>query len=173
METVGRHHDPFTSMAHFARPVPGNAYAQPLTDWPAAIMAGAIGAVAGYNLLVLLTFPLAAAAAYLLARHLALPPPFALIAGVAFAFAPFHLAQAAYHAHVAQTHWIALYLLALWRALDRGTPAAMLWLAAAVAGVTLSNFYGGLIAALVTPVAAAGYWAPGRRAAGAGHRLWL
>jgi hypothetical protein len=159
METVGRHHDPFTAMAHFARPTPGNAYAQPLTDWPAAVMARALGAVAGYNFLVLLTFPLAAAATYLLARHLAIPHAFAVVAAMAFAFAPFHLAQAAYHPHIAQTQWIPLFLLALWRGLDRGTPGAMAWLALALAGVVLSNFYGGLVVAAVTPAAAFAYWA--------------
>lgn len=173
METVGRHHDPFTVMAQLAQPAVASPYAQPVTDVPGRLMVRALGPVAGYNLLVLLTFPLAASAAYLLARHLTLPPPFALIAGVAFAFAPFHLAQAAYHVHVAQTQWIALYLLALWRALDRGAPAALLWLAAAIVGVTLSNFYGSLIAAVITPIAALGYWAVLRHTAGAGRHLSL
>lgn len=159
METVGRHHDPFTSMSHFAAPATGGAYAQPVTDGPGRWFARLFGSVAGYNLMVLITFPLSAAAAYLLARQLAIAPAFALIAALAFAFAPFHLAHAAYHVHVAQTQWIALYLLALWRALDRGTGRALTLLAGAVAGVTLSNFYGGLVAAVVTPVAAVGYFA--------------
>ena len=159
METVGRHHDPFTSMAHFATPISGNAYAQPVTDWPAAVMARLMGAVAAYNVLVLLTFPFAAAATYLLARHLAIPHVFAVVAAIAFAFAPFHVAQAAYHPHIAQTQWIPLFLLALWQGLDRGTARAMAWLAMVLVAVVLSNLYGGLIVAAVTPAAALGYWA--------------
>ena len=162
MDIVGRHHDPFTSMAHFAQPISGSPYAQPLTDWPGALITAAIGPVAGYNFLVLLTFPLAAAATYLLARHLAIPHVFSLVAAIAFAFAPFHLAQAAYHPHIAQTQWIPLFLLALWRGLDRSTLGAMAWLALAVAGVALSNLYGGLMAAVIAPVALVAYWTSSR-----------
>lgn len=158
MEIVGRQPDPFTAMAQFARPLTMGLYTQPATDVPGAVLARAAGPVAAYNWLILLTFPLSAAAAYLLARHLAIPVAGSLFAALAFAFSPFHLAHAAYHPHVAQVQWIPLYLLALWRCLDRATAAAAGLLAAAIAGVTLSNFYGGLIAAVLTPVAVAAYW---------------
>ena len=85
---------------------------------------------------------------------------------MAYAFSPFHLAHAAYHPHIAQTQWVPLYLLALWRCLDDASPAAVGFLAAATLAVTLSNFYGGLIAAVITPVAVArvlARHAPGER----------
>src|SRR6188472_3616879 len=44
-------------------------YLQPLTDLPGRALARVLGPVAAYNALILITFPLAAAAAYLLARH--------------------------------------------------------------------------------------------------------
>ncbi len=157
-EIVGRHHDPFTVMEQFERPVSLGVYAQPITDISGALLARVSGAVAAYNWLVLLTFPLSAAAAYLLARHLALSPAAAAVAAMAYAFSPFHVAHAAYHPHIAQTQWLPLYLLALWRCLDRASPGAIACLAAATAAVTLSNFYGGLIAAVITPVAIAAYW---------------
>ena len=130
--------------------------------------------MAAYNWLVLLSFPLSAAAAYLLARHLALSPAGATVAAMAYAFSPFHLAHAAYHPHIAQTQWVPLYLLALWRCLDNASPVAVGFLGAATVAVTLSNFYGGLIAAVITPVAVAAYWLVTRRArhaidAPAGH----
>ncbi len=158
MEIVGRHHDPFTVMEQFERPVSLGVYSQPITDVTGALLERVSGAVAAYNWLVLLTFPLSAAAAYLLARHLALSPTAAAIAAMAYAFSPFHVAHAAYHPHIAQTQWLPLYLLALWRCLDRASPGAIAFLAAATAAVTLSNFYGGLIAAVITPVAIAAYW---------------
>ena len=114
--------------------------------------------MAAYNWLILLSFPLAAVAAYLLARHLALSRSAATIAALAYAFSPFHLAHAAYHPHIAQTQWLPLYLLALWRCLDAATPAAVAFLGLATLAVTLSNFYGGLIAAVITPAAVAAYW---------------
>src|SRR5204863_4454180 len=133
-------------------------YSQPITDLTGAAIARFTGAVSAYNWLVLLSFPLSAATAYLLARHLALRPAAALFAALLFAFSPFHLAHAAYHPHIAQTQWLPLYLLALWRCMDDATWIAMGFLAVATAAVTLSNFYGGLIAAVITPVAIGGYW---------------
>jgi hypothetical protein len=165
MEIAGRHHDPFTAMRQFDGPIAAGVYSQPITDIPGALLARAFGPVAAYNWLVLLTFPLSAIAAFLLARYLGLSPPGAAVAALAYAFSPFHLAQAAYHPHIAQTQWVPLYLLALWRCLDHASPAAVLLLGAAAAAVTLSNFYGGLIAAVMTPVAVAAYWlAAGRTA---------
>jgi hypothetical protein len=158
MEIVGRHHDPFTVMKQAGGPPSVGVYSQPVTDTAGALLARVSGVVAGYNWLVLISFPLAAAAAYLLARHLLLSPAGATVAALAFAFSPFHLAHAAYHPHIAQIQWIPLYVLALWRCLDLATPAAAGFLGAAAIAVTLSNFYGGLIAAVITPVAAGAYW---------------
>jgi hypothetical protein len=158
MEIVGRHYDPFTVMEQFGRPLSVGVYSQPVTDITGALLARISGAVAAYNWLVLLTFPLSAAATYLLARYLALSHAGATAAAMAYAFSPFHLAQAAYHPHIAQTQWLPLYLLALWRCLDAASPLAVGFLGAATLAVTLSNFYAGLIAAVITPVAVAAYW---------------
>ena len=158
MEIVGRHHDPFTVMQQFERPIAIGVYTQPVTDIAGALLARLSGAVAAYNWLVLLSFPLSAAAAYLLARHLTLSPAGATVAAMAYAFSPFHLAHAAYHPHIAQTQWVPLYLLALWRCLDKASPAAVGFLGAAAIAVTLSNFYAGMIMAVITPVALAAYW---------------
>jgi hypothetical protein len=161
MEIVGRHHDPFTVMEQFGRPISVGVYTQPVTDITGALLARVSGAVAAYNWLVLLSFPLSAAAAYLLARHLALSSAGATVAAMAYAFSPFHVAHAAYHPHIAQTQWLPLYLLALWRCLDAASPVAVGFLGAATMAVTLSNFYAGLIAAVITPVAVAAYWLAG------------
>jgi hypothetical protein len=175
MEIAGRHHDPFTVMQQFERRPGLNTYFQPVSDVPGALLARVAGPVAAYNWLVLLSFPLSAVAAYLLARHLALSRAAALVAAMAYTFSPFHLAQAAYHPHIAQTQWIPLYLLALWRCLDDASAAAIAFLAAATALVALSNFYGGFIAAVITPVAAGAYYCivTRRRDAGALRRLGI
>ncbi len=171
-DIVGRHHDPFTVMQQFSTPWSLGMYWQPVTDLTGAAIARVTGSVAAYNWLVLLTFPFAALAAYLLARHLEVPWPGALLAALLFAFSPFHIAQAAYHPHIAQTQWLPLYLLALWRCLDDASPVALAWLGAAAVAVTLSNFYGGLIAAVITPIAIASYWlARGRVRPGAARHV--
>src|SRR5476649_1953358 len=131
MEIVGRHHDPFTVMEQLGRPISVGVYSQPVTDVAGALLAHISGVVAAYNWLVLLSFPLSAAAAYLLARYLTLSPAGATVAAMAYAFSPFHLAHAAYHPHIAQIQWMPLYLLALWRCLDDGSVLSIGFLGAA------------------------------------------
>ncbi|MHB8837202.1 MAG: hypothetical protein ACYC9Y_16045 [Candidatus Methylomirabilia bacterium] len=169
-EIVGRNHDPFTVMQQFLRPISLGLYSQPVTDAVGALFARLMHPVAAYNLLTLLSFPLSAASAFLLGRHLALSPGGAALTALVYAFSPFHLAQAAYHVHIAQTQWFPLYLLALFRCLDEPAPRAVGLLAVATACVTLSNFYGGLIAAVITPVAIAAYWLGRAKAGGRSTR---
>jgi hypothetical protein len=163
MDIVGRHHDPFTAMTLFEHPSSAGVYSQPVTDLAGAGLTRVTGPVAAYNWLVLLSFPLSAVAAYLLARHLALSRGAATFAALAFAFSPFHLAHAAYHPQVAETPWIPFYLFALWRLIDEASVARVALVVVATATVTLSNFYGGHIAAVITPVATGMYWAATRR----------
>src|SRR6187399_2907600 len=158
VETVGRHYDPFVVMQQFALGGARGIARQPLVDDLGAWLARGIGPVAAYNLIVLVTFPATAAATYALARFLTGVHRSSLVAALAFAFAPVHVAHAAYHPHIAQVQWIPLYLLALFAAIDRPSSRRLAWLAAAVAALVLSNYYGALIGALVTPVAIVAYW---------------
>ncbi len=157
-EIVGRHHDPFTVMYQMAGTGPPMPYVQPVTDVVGWLLARALDPVAAYNVVILATFPLTAAATYLLARYVRLPHFAALAAALFFAFAPVHVAHAAYHPHIAQVQWLPLYLLALFAMVDRPSPWRALGLAGAIAALALSSFYLGLIGMVVTPVALAGYW---------------
>lgn len=162
MDIVGRHYDPFAVMAQMRVPLGHAIFLQPVTDIPAALLSRLLGPVAAHNGIVLATFPLSAASAYLLARYLALSPVAAGVAALAYAFSPFHFAHAAYHLHVAQTQWIPLYLLALLHSLSGASAGRVAWLAAATIAVSLSNYYGGLIAAMITPFAILGHWLSNR-----------
>ena len=132
-------------------------YLQPLTDLPGQALARLIGPVAAYNLLVLLSFPLSAAAAYLLARYVLASHLAAVVAGLAYAFLPFHVMQAGGHPHVAQTQWLPLYLLALWAHVDRPGFTRALLLLAAAAAASLADFYSGFIIAALSPIALLAY----------------
>ena len=157
-EIVGRHHDPYTVMQQFAgAPVPA-PYLQPATDWPGRALAGLVSPVAAFNILVLWTFPLTAAFTYLLAHAITRSVPAAAVAGLLSAFAPFHVAHAAYHPHVAQVQWIPLYFFALWRCLHGLTASRAAALAASLGLVVLSNFYGGFIALTMTLAALPLFW---------------
>jgi hypothetical protein len=158
VESVGRHHDPFTFMRQLVEPQPLGVYSQPLTDIPASWLAAIAGPVAAYNAIVLVTFPLAALCAFLLGRHLTLSRTAAGAAALIFAFSPFHLAQAAYHPHIAQVQWLPLYLLALLKCLDLWSGGRALALVLATMAVVASNLYGGFIAAVITPIVVGAYW---------------
>lgn len=157
-EIVGRHHDPYTVMQQFGgAPVPA-PYLQPATDWLGRALAGIISPVAAFNVLVLWTFPLTAAFTYLFAYEVTRSVPASAMAGLLCAFAPFHLAQAAYHPHIAQVQWIPLYFFALWRCLHGMTAARAATLAASLSLVVLSNYYGGFIALTMTLAALPLFW---------------
>jgi hypothetical protein len=157
-EIVGRHHDPFTVMQQFAGAPVGALYLQPVTDWPGRILGRVLSPVAAFNFVVLATFPLAALFAYLLAIELTASRFASVVAAVAFAFSPFHVAHAAYHPHIAQVQWIPLFLLAVWRCVHGFTLRRALFLIVASGLVALSNFYGGLIAAAVAPAVVVLWW---------------
>lgn len=174
-EIVGRHHDAYTMIRLFEKPGTGRIR-QPATDLFGNLAARFIGGVATVNLIVLASFPLAALFAYLLARHLGAGPVVGGVAAMIYAFSPLHLAHAAYHPHIVQTQWIPLYLLALWRCLDRWSPGRAALLLAAGALMALTNFYAAFFGGLLTPIALAAYWlaAPGgRRSAPALRRTLL
>jgi hypothetical protein len=152
-EIVGRHHDPFTVMHQFQNGGVGAAYWQPVTDQLGAVLASGVGPVAAYNVIVLLSIPLSAGLAYALGRFLGISRLGSSVAAFAYAFAPIHLAHAGYHAHIAQTQWLPLFLLALWACLDRPSVRRGALLVAAGACLAASSFYNGLIALVVAPVA--------------------
>ncbi|MDH3745473.1 MAG: hypothetical protein OES47_10275 [Acidobacteriota bacterium] len=158
-EIVGRHADPFIVIQQLENPRGPGVFTQPATDYLGAVIAALTGdGVVAYNALVLLSFPLACLFAYLLALRLAGSKSVAWLTGLAYGFAPYHVAHSAYHPHGAQTQWLPLYLLALWLCLGRATAGRLGLLVLSTALVVLSNFYHGLIAATLTPVALLGFW---------------
>src|SRR4051795_10817966 len=99
--------------------------------------AGAIGsgphaAIVRYDLLFLLAYAVAFLGAYLLARELGAGRAGAMVAGTAFAYAPWRLEQDG-HLHVLSSGGIALALALLVRGYRRGRPGLVLagWLVAA------------------------------------------
>jgi hypothetical protein len=155
---VGRHHDPFTVMRQFGGEPVSLLYLQPATDWPGRALAALVPPVAAYNLVVLITFPLAALTAFVFARRVTGDAAAAALAGLAFAFAPFHVAHAAYHPHIAQVQWIPLFLVALWQGVHRATSWRVACLVAAAVVAVLSNTYNVLLLAVVAPGAALVFW---------------
>jgi hypothetical protein len=96
----------------------------------------AIGPIAGYNLLILSSFPLTAWATFLLVRRLGFDALASAFAGLAFVFSPYHIEKAMGHGN--QTHMelivLTLYFLVRWRQTGRLRDAAF---AGVMAGLQL------------------------------------
>jgi hypothetical protein len=157
-EILGRYADAYALIEQFAGGPQAQFYAQPLVDLPGRALAQLVSPVFAFNALVLLSFPLTAMATYALARYLYDSHGGALVAGLAFAFAPVRLAQAAYHADLTQTFWIPVYLLALIACIDRVTVLRALSLAVTTVTLALSSYYWGLFGAVLTPVVLIAFW---------------
>jgi hypothetical protein len=104
-----------------------------LPFWPLHAL---FGPVVGWNLFLLLAYLAAGAFAYLWLRELRLPAGAALVGGLAFALAPYRVAQSAGHLRGPVS---ALLPLALW-ALERSRRGSRGWLALAAAALASIPF---------------------------------
>lgn len=106
------------------------------------------------NLLIFVTYPLCALAAYALARRW-LPPPAAFVAAIVYAFHPLRFGTPP-HVYMLASQWLPLIVLFLLRWLDRARTADAVLLAVAIALQGLSSFYFAYIVAtllgLVIPI---------------------
>ncbi len=76
------------------------------------ILAPLVGRLVAYNLTILLAYALSGFGMYLLAHDLTGCTPAAVVAGVVFAFCPYHMFESA-HPVLVTTQWIPLFVLAL------------------------------------------------------------
>src|SRR4051812_28852235 len=107
--------------------------------------------VVAYNVVLLVTFILSGAAAYVLARALGIAPLGAWIAAVAFTLAPFRMNHFS-HLELQMTMWMPIALLAVHRVLieDRRRSAGLL--AVVIAAQWYSSMYYGLFLTLYAAV---------------------
>ncbi len=81
------------------------------------LLAPVIGQIAAYNVMILLAYPLSAIAMYLLAKELTGCSAAAFVAGLVYAFQPYHIFESA-HPVIVSTQWMPLFILSLTRMLD-------------------------------------------------------
>src|SRR5919197_285629 len=125
--------DPYTFRPESSPRVNFGGWPFGLPYWP---LWAAFGPVAGWNVLLLLTYLAAGGFAYLWLRELRLPAGAALCGGLAFELAPYRVAQSAGHLR----GMIAVLLpLALW-AFERSRRGSRWWLALAAAAVASIPF---------------------------------
>lgn len=155
---AGPHPDPFVVAAQYERGTIPTPYLQPATDLPGMALARVTNGLTAYNILVLASFPLTAAFTFALGVVLTRSRIAGVIAAAAFTWAPFHLAHAAYHVHIAQVQWWPLFLLAVCVAMRQSWTRGLVILT--VPGVLLltASFYWALAALFVVPAMFAALW---------------
>jgi len=125
--------DPYTFQPESSPRVNFGGWPFGLPYWP---LWGAFGPVAGWNVLLLLTYLAAGVFTYLWLRELGLPRGAAFVGGLAFELAPYRVAQSAGHLR----GMIAVFLpLALW-AFERARRGNRAWLALAAVAVASIPF---------------------------------
>jgi hypothetical protein len=90
------------------------------------VLAASDNAVLAYNLLFLSTFVLCGLGTFLFVRELTRNPVAAFVAGLAFAFAPYRMAQLS-HLQVLSVQWMPLVLYAYRRHFETGRRAPLVW----------------------------------------------
>jgi hypothetical protein len=104
------------------------------------VLAATDNVILAYNLLIISTFVLSGLGTFLLVRDLTGRPLAALIAGLAFAFAPYRFDQLS-HVQVLSSQWMPFALYGLRRYLDTGRSRALLGGGAALIAQNLSCGY--------------------------------
>ncbi len=85
------------------------------TIWPGIVLSTWVNEVFALNFLVLLSFPLAAIAAYHLTLYLTASRSGAFISGLIYSFSPYHLWKSWAWIPLSNIQWLAFYVLALFR----------------------------------------------------------
>ncbi len=123
-------------------------------------------AVAGYNLVLLLSFPAAALAMFWLAYRITGNRFAGFIAGLIYGFSPYHAWKAYNHLDLALIWPLPLYVLALWNLVKEPLTKKGIFVKGGLAGVTLAacvltNFYYGYFMLLLTGVFLLAFWLHG------------
>ncbi len=110
------------------------------------------GEVFAYNFSVLPSFFLSAIIAYYLVYYFTKNKLASLIAGIIYAFCPFHFTHSYQHLTLANIQWIPLFFLALFNLDERRTYGSAILAALAFSLVFLSNYYYGYFVTIFTGV---------------------
>ena len=124
---------------------------EPITEWPLLWLARLIGEVAAFNVLILLSFPLAAASMALLSFHVTRSRSASVISGLLYALMPYHVAHSM-HMSLGAIQWLPLAVWAWLRLHERPGLARACALAAACLAVLWVTVYYVYLLAVVSAV---------------------
>lgn len=143
---------------------------EPVTAWPFLWLARVIGDIAAFNLLILVSFPLAAASMALLVFQATGSRSAATVSGVLYACLPYHLAHSM-HLSLGATQWLPLALWAWLRLRERPGFSRACVLAAACLAVLWATVYYAYLLAVASLVLI--FWTVARPGHGPSRRRFL
>lgn len=108
--------------------------------------------VFAYNFLILSSFTVSGITMYFLAYHITGNKQASFIAGLVYAFAPFHLAMTMQYIPLGSIQWIPLFALCLIRLREKPTVLNAVWAGLSYALVFISAYYYGVYSAVLLAV---------------------
>ena len=118
------------------------------TYLPGVILTRIFSAAVAYNLLMLISFPLAGLTMFFLAHYLTRDRLVSFVAGTAYAFCPYHLAHASAHLDLSHIEWLPLVFLFLLKCADHPSVGRIALLTASCLLAFLGNYYYGFLVAI-------------------------
>ena len=125
-------------------------FIHPLVAYPGALLTAAFDEVVTFNLLLLISFPLAGFFAYLLAYQLTHKHLPSFFAGLLYSFSPYHWVHAYYHLSLSQFQWFPLYLLGLFLFSQKRSFSRGLLVMSSLLFLLFTNYYYALFGLLLT-----------------------
>jgi hypothetical protein len=147
---LGHPGDSLTALSRWEHwQISGRYVDRPLLNTAGSLLSRLLGPIASYNVVVLSSFPLAAATAFLFFRSIVTCPASALVAALVFALCPYHWARSQGHVYLAHIQWIPLVCLASVAFL--ANPSVLRGIAFLISFLLLlaSSFYYGFFTALI------------------------
>jgi len=105
--------------------------------------------IAASNFIILISFPLAGLAVYLIIKEITNNRLAAFFAGLAFAFSPFHLARAEIHINLVSIYWLPFFLYFLIKTLKSSTVLNWIMTGVLFAITLLDHYQYGILALIV------------------------
>lgn len=129
---------------------PLNPSIHPLNDYLGMLLTKLFSSVAAYNILILWTFPLSALGMYYFAFSLTKDKLASAIAGLAYAFSPYHMIRSHGHIDLAQIQWLPFYFNALFMLYEKPSLRRSFLALLFYVVVLISSFYYGYMVLILT-----------------------
>ncbi|MBN2207838.1 MAG: YfhO family protein [Candidatus Coatesbacteria bacterium] len=118
------------------------------TYLPGVLLTRLFSAAVAYNILLLLSFPLAGLTMFFLAHYLTGDRAVSFVAATAYAFCPYHLSHASAHLDLSHIEWMPIVFLFLLKSADVPSLKNIVLLSASYLLTLLGNYYYGFLTAL-------------------------